>query len=25
LGTSTSSVKQYLTRANRECMFALAI
>jgi len=24
LGTSTSSVKQYLTRANRECMFALA-
>jgi RNA polymerase sigma-70 factor (ECF subfamily) len=25
LGTSTSSVKQYLTRANRECMFALAV
>ncbi|WP_313702364.1 sigma-70 family RNA polymerase sigma factor [Achromobacter sp.] len=24
LGASTSSVKQYLTRANRECMFALA-
>lgn len=25
LGTSTSSVKQYLTRANRECMFALLV
>ncbi|WP_286890659.1 sigma-70 family RNA polymerase sigma factor [Achromobacter sp. UBA2119] len=24
LGASASSVKQYLTRANRECMFALA-
>ncbi|MNL70056.1 putative RNA polymerase sigma factor FecI [compost metagenome] len=23
LGVSTSSVKQYLTRANRECLFAL--
>lgn len=24
LGVSTSSVKQYLTRANRQCLFALA-
>ena len=25
LGVSTSSVKQYLTRANRQCLFALAV
>ncbi|OZI72365.1 RNA polymerase subunit sigma [Bordetella genomosp. 12] len=25
LGASSSSVKQYLTRANRECLFALAL
>ncbi|OWT64133.1 RNA polymerase subunit sigma [Candidimonas nitroreducens] len=25
LGTSTSSVKQYLTKANRVCMFALTV
>ena len=25
LGVSTSSVKQYLTRANRQCLFAIAV
>ena len=25
LGVSGSSVKQYLTRANRECLFAMAL